>query len=421
MENLSVMWEKLSLSEGEGEIYRSSTMDQYGGKVLAARFFMHRTLNMEAIARTFKPLWRTKRSFEVKDMGNHIILFVFSYESDADRVLMGEPWSYDKYLVSLQKMDKNVPVNDLVFNKTLFWVQIHDLPLGDMNPNTVCAIGSNIGTVQEGLKEWGTQDGSSFMRIRVLVDTSIPLCRGRKVSGDNGKVQSRGTLTEQDQQFGGWLTAPPITVKRCSVVRVEGSGEATAAVKEQQVDRYAEAPMDMSEVQVYGNLGVSRTVVGFSRVDNGAFGVSGQCGERMDKSLHTSFGNFEEQGASPNDQFQDKLKEIDADLAKFDSSKLAVHSTPTPTDHIFLSEEMDPNIVQETEEDSEAPRSITRGWKRLLQIRETSQVEPNLSQSKRRVQEILEDDGDVIPLKKCCASAKSNETVEAVIQPRREQ
>ena len=45
---------------------------------------------MEAIARTFKPLWRSKKGFEVKDMGNHIVLFVFVKESNANRILMGE-------------------------------------------------------------------------------------------------------------------------------------------------------------------------------------------------------------------------------------------------------------------------------------------------------------------------------------------
>ena len=55
-----------------------------------------------------------------------------------------------KYLISLQKMDKNVSIKDLIFTKTLFWVQIHDLPLGDMNLSAACAIGSSIGVVQEG-------------------------------------------------------------------------------------------------------------------------------------------------------------------------------------------------------------------------------------------------------------------------------
>ena len=32
---------------------------------------------MEAIANTFKLLWRTSKGFEVQDMGNHRVLFEF--------------------------------------------------------------------------------------------------------------------------------------------------------------------------------------------------------------------------------------------------------------------------------------------------------------------------------------------------------
>ena len=53
------------------------------------------------IARTFKSVWRTKKGFEVKDMGNHVVLFTFEDAVDAERDIMGEPWSYDKFLVSL--------------------------------------------------------------------------------------------------------------------------------------------------------------------------------------------------------------------------------------------------------------------------------------------------------------------------------
>lgn len=35
-------------------------------------------------------------------------------------------------------------------------------------------------------------------------------------------VQSRGSLTENDQQYGGWLRAPSVNPKKCTVVRVEG-------------------------------------------------------------------------------------------------------------------------------------------------------------------------------------------------------
>lgn len=96
---------------------------------------------MEAIARTFKPFWRTKMGFTVKDVGNHTVLFIFGDEVDVERVFMGEPWNYDKHLVLLRRLDKNVPVKDLEFNRTLFWVQLHDLPLGNMNPRLACEIG----------------------------------------------------------------------------------------------------------------------------------------------------------------------------------------------------------------------------------------------------------------------------------------
>lgn len=52
--------------------------------LLAARFFTGRVLNMEAIVRTFKLLWHTKKGFEVCDMGNHRVSFLFSEESDID-------------------------------------------------------------------------------------------------------------------------------------------------------------------------------------------------------------------------------------------------------------------------------------------------------------------------------------------------
>ena len=44
-----------------------------------------------------------KSVFEVRDMGNHWVLFVFSEVSDVERVLLGEPWSFDKSLVALIK------------------------------------------------------------------------------------------------------------------------------------------------------------------------------------------------------------------------------------------------------------------------------------------------------------------------------
>ena len=56
MENLVGLWERLSLFEEEGSSYKSEGMEGGSGRVFAMKYFTHMALNMEAVARTFKPL-----------------------------------------------------------------------------------------------------------------------------------------------------------------------------------------------------------------------------------------------------------------------------------------------------------------------------------------------------------------------------
>ena len=72
---------------------------------------------MEAIANTFKLLWRTCKGFEVRDMGNHRVLFEFQDALDIDRVLRGEPWLFDKFLVAFKRVSRNTDVKNLVFDR----------------------------------------------------------------------------------------------------------------------------------------------------------------------------------------------------------------------------------------------------------------------------------------------------------------
>ena len=90
MEELKLRWKKLSLSEAEG-------------KKLAAKFFTWRSINVEAVARTFRPLWRTKRNFEVSMAGDNVVLIAFEWEVDAKKVIEGEPWMFGRHLVVLQR------------------------------------------------------------------------------------------------------------------------------------------------------------------------------------------------------------------------------------------------------------------------------------------------------------------------------
>lgn len=103
MESLSRMWEKFSLSESEGRKLIVEDNEDAREWFLATRFFTGRALSMEVIARTFKLLWRTRNGFEVRDKGNHRVLFAFRDEGDMEQVLKGEPWSFDKAPCCIEK------------------------------------------------------------------------------------------------------------------------------------------------------------------------------------------------------------------------------------------------------------------------------------------------------------------------------
>ena len=55
------------------------------------------------------------------------MLFTFEDELDAEQILLGAPWSFDKYLVALCRYETDQSIKEIQFNMAAFWVQVHDL------------------------------------------------------------------------------------------------------------------------------------------------------------------------------------------------------------------------------------------------------------------------------------------------------
>ena len=99
--------------------------------------------------------------------------------------------------------------------------------------------------------------GGSFMRVRVVIDVALPLCRGRLITFDKGEegwvsfkyerlpnicywcgclnhsdkdcdhwIESDGSLKVEDREYGPWIRAVPSSSNKKSVVRVPGFYEA---------------------------------------------------------------------------------------------------------------------------------------------------------------------------------------------------
>ena len=164
MEDLASRWKNLSLSDKEGKKLALAKNKRRVDFVLAAKFLTKRNVNIDAVAKTFRPLWRTRNDFCIRDASDNHLLFTFELESDLEKVLLGEPWSFDRHLVVLQKYDGTSPMEQVDFSKSSFWIQIHNLPLTCLSPDVAMEIGESLGDVNKSVNV-SDMVGGNFMRI----------------------------------------------------------------------------------------------------------------------------------------------------------------------------------------------------------------------------------------------------------------
>ena len=169
-----------------------------------------------------------------------------------EQVLKTEPWSFNKHLMVLRRYDKEIDVSTIEFNIVTFWIQVHDLPVRFRTRAVAEKVYGAAGLVDKNTKESDSM-GDGFVRVRVRVDISKPLCRRCVVSLENGKelwvsfkyerlsnlcywcgslthddrdcelwIESGGTLQPEAQQYGAWIRALPFVRSKRSSILVLG-------------------------------------------------------------------------------------------------------------------------------------------------------------------------------------------------------
>ena len=91
MEELTKTWNSLTISECEGSNFRIKEEEVKTEFIVAAKFLTKRALNIDAIAKTFTPLWRSKNGFRIKKESDHVVLFSFDKKSEMEKVMEAEP------------------------------------------------------------------------------------------------------------------------------------------------------------------------------------------------------------------------------------------------------------------------------------------------------------------------------------------
>uniref|UniRef100_A0A7N2N1Z3 DUF4283 domain-containing protein n=1 Tax=Quercus lobata TaxID=97700 RepID=A0A7N2N1Z3_QUELO len=91
MAGLDEMWARFSLSEEEERGAEVSRQEDVIIHRLAGKFLTKQVLNVDAVARTFKPLWKPIGELKIRDVGDNILFFEFEDSLDLQRVLELEP------------------------------------------------------------------------------------------------------------------------------------------------------------------------------------------------------------------------------------------------------------------------------------------------------------------------------------------
>lgn len=77
----------------------------------------------------------------------------------------------------MRRYDSDIAVHYIPFNKATFWVQVNDMSVRFINKMVADTICDTMGIVCHSTRG-ANEEGGSFMRVKVTLDVSLPLCKG---------------------------------------------------------------------------------------------------------------------------------------------------------------------------------------------------------------------------------------------------
>ncbi|KAJ1394458.1 Zinc finger, CCHC-type [Sesbania bispinosa] len=123
--------------------------------------------------------WGALDKVSISDIGPNKFLFHFTDEDLMKKVIREAPWNVLGNHLSIQPWTPEMSIEEVSFNLSPFWIQIHGLPIEMMTVKNATSIGGKLGTILR--MENPMVEGHllrSFFRVKVLLNIFKPITTG---------------------------------------------------------------------------------------------------------------------------------------------------------------------------------------------------------------------------------------------------
>ncbi|XP_030931302.1 uncharacterized protein At4g02000-like [Quercus lobata] len=183
--------QSIHLTEEEGEVRkvrsenRAKILEEFSLSLMG-RFHTTKPINFWAAKNLRRSVWKLGHDLKITDIGEGLMQFKFSMESQLKWVLNNGPWSFDNHLLLLKRWEEGMTTFIVEFNIVPIWVQVWGLPFDLINEKARKDIGGGIGRVLEMDCKAIAADQACFLQIRVELPLDKPIQRGALVLSPKG-------------------------------------------------------------------------------------------------------------------------------------------------------------------------------------------------------------------------------------------
>lgn len=132
MEKITQAMNSITLEEEEegGLAFEEENSNVQGEKAfegdvklcLVGRFLSEGVMDFQAMQQTLAALWRPGRGVYIKELDVNLFMFQFYHEIDINRVIEGSPWTFNRNVLIISRMEERINPRCIPLNSIDLWV-----------------------------------------------------------------------------------------------------------------------------------------------------------------------------------------------------------------------------------------------------------------------------------------------------------